>query len=1196
MKEKYRIKRKYFYQLFCRHGWALFAGLIIFFIHQSAIAQQNIRKEILLNANWRTIVDTANINAYNGFEKQGFRDQKWEVVNVPHNWDNYGGYRRLKHGNLHGYAWYRKTFKLAALSAGKHYFLWFEGVGSYATVWLNGALVGHHAGGRTTFTIDVTKAIKFNGANLLCVRADHPAFIKDLPWVCGADSDDPGFSEGSQPMGIFRPVHLIVTNEVRIEPFGLHIWNDTSVTEKSTTLNLETRIKDYSASSCNAIVLNKLVDTNGQTIGEIKSPLKLKAGEIAVVKQIIKTKGAHLWSPDNPYLYTVVSQVIINGKVIDQTSSPYGIRRISWPIGKNNGDNRFYVNGKPFFINGIAEYEHLMGNSQAFSPQEIKARVMQVKAAGFNAFRDAHQPHNLAYQQYWEKLGILWWPQYSAHIWYDTPGFRENFKVLLRDWIKERRNNPAVILWGLQNESRLPTDFARECSAIIREMDPTASSQRKITTCNGGNGTDWDVPQNWSGTYGGNPLNYADELQNQILIGEYGAWRSLDLHSEGSFTQNGTLSEDRMSRLMETKVRLAESVKDKVAGQFHWLLYSHENPGRVQGGEGFRELDRVGPVNYKGLFTIWGQPVDAFYMFRSNYAPASKEPMVYIASHTWPSRWLKAGIKDSITVYSNCDEVELFNDVNQVSLGKKKKAGIGTHFQWDGVDIKYNVLYAVGYVHGNAVARDYIILNHLPAAPHVNQRGTGNSKILQPASGYKYLYRVNCGGPDYLDRRGNMWMADVHKTSKTTWGSLSWSDDYPGMPAFFGSQERTFDPVQSTDDSKLFQTFRFGMNKLKYEFPVPDGDYRVELYFTEPWYGAGGGMDCTGWRVFDIAVNGKTEIENLDIWKEAGYDRALKKTINVHVTSGQLQISFPHTLSGEAVISAIAISTLNQRAKPAASSGGVIRNLTVNGAEAKKWSLQSWMDIGDQAYTDAGVSFSQLPPILFGADWVRTPAHISQQSIIPTFVVGETSDVYLAINSKPEDRPGWLKDYQPTGLSLQTDENGGANFTIYKKRFASSSTVALGTCSNNQKYSIAVLPVTTLAPAVDLKKSINYLVDNATTNAGAVHDTIGGKKVIRFIKSGGEITFLISPGVADKYTLRLKYYNAEEKTIPVKMQLQAADGTIMKNEALNFKPAKKNKTGTVTTTTGTSINAGNYRVILTGADANGLAISGLEMQ
>ena len=189
-------------------------------------------------------------------------------------------------------------------------------------------------------------------------------------------------------------------------------------------------------------------------------------------------------------------------------------------------------------------------------------------------------------------------------------------------------------MWGLQNESKLPEDFAKECTELIRQLDPTASSQRLVTTCNGGSGTDWDVPQNWTGTYGGNPATYSEDVKRQILIGEYGAWRTLDLHTEGPFVQNGAYSEDRMTQLMEMKVRLGEAAKDSTAGHIMWLFTSHDNPGRVQGGEGYRELDRIGPVNYKGLLTPWEEPLDVFYMYRSNYAPKKKEPMVYIVSHT----------------------------------------------------------------------------------------------------------------------------------------------------------------------------------------------------------------------------------------------------------------------------------------------------------------------------------------------------------------------------------------------------------------------------------------------------------------------------------------------------------------------------------------------------------------------------------
>jgi beta-galactosidase len=231
-------------------------------------------------------------------------------VNVPHNWDAYGGYRRLKHGNRHGTAWYRKVFPLKNKQNDKRYFLWFEGVGSYATVWLNGKQVGYHAGGRTSFTIDVTDAIKAGKQNLLCVKADHPSFIKDLPWVCGACSDDPGFSEGSQPMGIFRPVHLMVNNAIRIEPFGVHIWNDTTVREKSATLNLETEVKNYSGKPSKTIIINSLVDARGKTIAQIKTNKTLNTGETNVIsQQFTDVKNVHLWSLERPYLYNVITEV-----------------------------------------------------------------------------------------------------------------------------------------------------------------------------------------------------------------------------------------------------------------------------------------------------------------------------------------------------------------------------------------------------------------------------------------------------------------------------------------------------------------------------------------------------------------------------------------------------------------------------------------------------------------------------------------------------------------------------------------------------------------------------------------------------------------------------------------------------------------------------------------------------------------------
>lgn len=158
--------------------------------------------------------------------------------------------------------------------------------------------------------------------------------------------------------------------------------------------------------------------------------------------------------------------------------------------------------------------------------------------------------------------------------------------------------------------------------------------------------------------------------------------------------------------------------------------------------------------------------------------------------------------------------------------------------------------------------------------------------------------------------------------------------------------------------------------------------------------------------------------------------------------------------------------------------------------------------------------------------------------------------------------------------------------------------VQLGANKGRYMYTVAVLPVTTLEPATDLRKTISYKAESADIQCdGIARDTLAGKKVIRFEKdAGGSMSFTITPGVADLYALRIKYYNSTDKTFTAKMKLLAADGTMMKEEDLSFKPVVKNKSGMVATTTGTSINAGNYKLVIIGKKCAGLCILGIEMQ
>ena len=729
-------------------------------------------------------------------------------VTIPHNFDDYYGYRQLRHGNLHGSAVYQKTF-IAQPQEGKRYFLQFEGVGTYATITLNDTQYPKELIGRTVFTLDVTDAMN-TGKNTLHVLVDHPAMQTESPWVCGGCSSEWGFSEGSQPFGIFRPVSLIETDAVRIEPFGVHIWNNAACD----SVFIETEVKNYTQQSQQIELVNKFTLASGKQVFRHAEQTTIKAGETVVLRHAEKIEDVHRWSLDAPYLYNLVTMIKRDGKTTDEVRTPFGIRSISWPVLRNNGDNRFYLNETPVFINGTCEYEHILGNSHAFSPEQIRSRVKQISNAGFNAFREAHQPHNLLYQQLLDEQGILFWSQFSAHIWYDTPQFRENFKRLLVRWIKERRNSPSVILWGLQNESILPKDFAEECSAIIRQLDPTCRDQRAITTCNGGEGTDWNVIQNWSGTYGGSAENYDNELKRpeQLLNGEYGAWRTIDLHGVEKY------SEESFTQLLETKARLAESAKDSVCGHFQWLFVSHDNPGRTQPDGALRRIDKIGPINYKGLETIWEEPTPAYYMYRQRYA---------------------------------------------------------------------------------ATVPDGFLLGTIPTA------ADRNHELVKGAEGYHYLYRINCGGDAFKDEFGQHWQAD------DTIYSHSWGQDF-GMHPYQASQRHITDDIRGTKSDELFQFFRFGRHRLWYDLPVADGDYRVELYFVEPWHGQGGGEmdDYEGLRIFDVAVNGETLIDDLDPWAEAGYLGSLKRVVYAKAKDGHLHISFPETKAGQAVICGIAVASI----------------------------------------------------------------------------------------------------------------------------------------------------------------------------------------------------------------------------------------------------------------------------------------------
>lgn len=1031
------------------------------------------RKKCYVNENWKTAFRK------DPEELPPEQEDEWVTADLPHNWEDYQGYRGLSHGNLHGTAWYRKRLRLPKETG--RWFLELEGAGSYTSLWCNGRFVGEHRGGRTVYTADITEAARPGEENEILVRTDHPEKIDDLPWVCGGCWGTPN-TEGSQPVGIFRPVSFYRTGSVRVQPFGVGVL----CTRNNGTVFLEIRseLKNYSAETKKIWLCQQIFGPRGEKVSELTQECILEGSmEKTVVQSSDAIESYELWDTEHPNLYrlkTIVREETADKHtgILDEVENSFGIRFLEWenfedadsevlnetllteeaceanqyflieeknprdshvriapggvivrileekenqyievttelvnddershqvelesfiqtynrtksiadlkttavigpgehtvlrqiteglrfldqwtmekpyyhqvsstvretenplqepyrarvPFGVYRSEkpvnkaypyylpedtgaarpHRLLLNGKPVSIRGTCEYEHLLGKDHAFTEEQIHARMDQIRAAGFNSFREAHCPHNLRYLEACEQNGILYWAQMGAHLYFDKEEFRENFRVLTKEWLRERRNSPSVILWGIQNESMLPESFAAEITGLIRSIDPTASKQRLVVTCNGGTGSDWNIPQNWSGTYGGSVEDYGNEIVRQRLAGEYGQYRVVGKHEEGDVKQKqntgGDVSEELFCYCLQTKLREMEKKKDLAAGHFQWIFSSHANPGR----ETIYCLDaagdnRIGVVNNKGLLTCYGELSDAYYMYCSHYVPKTR-PMIYIVSHTWPDRFAKGPAARSVTVYSNCDEVALYNDAGSLLLGRKRKGNFGEPFVFDNVMVNYGLLYARGYVDGVPCVEDMIWYENLPMPENAEKLMDGQECMDANGLDGGYLYRVNCGGEDYLDQYGRLWKKDQPWDGRG-FGFSSWAMEYPGLAGDFGSRGRICDRILNTKDQELFQSYRYGREKLSYSFEVEPGTYEVELYFTEPWYGRGG-LDCARWRLFDVAVNQKTVLSRFDIWKEAGACRGLKKTVSVQTDQRGLTVHFPKVWSYQAVICAIAI-------------------------------------------------------------------------------------------------------------------------------------------------------------------------------------------------------------------------------------------------------------------------------------------------
>jgi beta-galactosidase len=444
----------------------VFAAFVVCFasISMWAANTNSPRQELAADAGWKFFLGDPS-----GAEAPVFSDKSWREVDLPHDWsieskpdkDNPSG----SGGGFFpgGIGWYRKTFHTPAGWQGKRVSIEFDGVYRDATVYLNGHKLGTHPYGYTAFTFDLIPGLNFSGANVLAVRVDNSA-QPDSRWYSGS--------------GIYRHVRVIVTDPTHVAHWGVFVATpDASST--GARVSIHTRVANESSATSDVTVETTLLGKSGKKVGSAQSKVSVApSSEDEAVQEIVVTNPA-LWSPESPTLYRAVSTIRKDGKVIDQVTTPFGIRSLAW-----SAERGLLLNGKPIKLTG-GSVHHDNGplGAAAFDRAEER-RVELLKAAGMNAVRTAHNPPSTAFLDACDRLGLLVldepfdaWEAHKVKFDYGSE-FDEWWKRDVSSMVLRDRNHPSIVIWGIGNE--IPelevergTALGKAIADLVRALDNT---------------------------------------------------------------------------------------------------------------------------------------------------------------------------------------------------------------------------------------------------------------------------------------------------------------------------------------------------------------------------------------------------------------------------------------------------------------------------------------------------------------------------------------------------------------------------------------------------------------------------------------------------------------------------------------------------------------------------------------------------
>ena len=671
-----------------------------------------------------------------GMERVDYTDQGWRKLDLPHDWAIEGDFLVSNPSGASGGAlpggigWYRKHFTIDAKDKYERYFIGFDGVYMNSTVYINGHQLGTRPYGYSSFEYDLTPYINKKGDNVIAVRVNN--------------SDQPN-SRWYSGCGIYRHVWLTKTHPVRISQWGQYVSSSSDGTvrvrvdwEDCKAVSAAGKKVSAKASKLNPQFRHTIYDATGKVVASQMGKSQ---------EQMLRVVNPHLWQIGNGYLYSVKSELLIGGKVVDTEMTTTAFRDARFDVKKG-----FSLNGKFMKLNGVCEHHDLGCLGAALNEDALYRKLTILRDMGVNAVRCSHNPPAPELLSMCDSMGILVMDE-SFDMWRRKKSqndyarfFDEWHQRDLSDLVKRDRNHPCVFMWSIGNEvleqwSDVAADtlsleqanlilnaghdastlahsdelsvnslLTQHLAELVKENDPWGT--RPITAgCNEPDPKNhlfksgaidvigfnyhhqWvkDVPQNFPNK----PFIFSESVSALQTRGYY------RMPSDSIFTAPKewwlpytdpsfmcSAYDNMHASWSSTHEETWDVVKhnDFVGGQFIWT--------------GFDYIGEPTPYayparsSYFGVIDLAGLPKDSYYMYQSEW---TDKEVLHLFPH-W--NWIPGQTIDMWCYYNHADEVELFVNGKSQGIRRKKVYGAaneGTAWQHS---TEYHVMWRVTFEPG----------------------------------------------------------------------------------------------------------------------------------------------------------------------------------------------------------------------------------------------------------------------------------------------------------------------------------------------------------------------------------------------------------------------------------------------------------------------------------------------------------------